>query len=205
MRKPARRQRAIGLVEVDVGLLVRGAVAAAVDQEQRLGGVGQRDDQRVIAPGAVVGDVHALLALGVGGDERAVGVEERLVEEVGGLLAPDPQPGLVDGVHQRLDVGLGEAAAEVAGGGGVGDAVGAEGVEVDLVVAAEFEVLEAAAAGEEVVGDVQDVVDLVVGQVPLEQVEVAGRCRRPARVLRARRCMAPMPPGARPRTRSAIS
>ena len=120
---PARRQRCGGLVEVDVGLLVRGAVAAAVDQEQRLGGVGQRDDQRVVAPLPVVGDIHALLAPAVGGGDRAVGVDERLLEEVGGLLLPDPQPGLVEGVHQPLDVGLGEAAAEVPGGGGVGDAM----------------------------------------------------------------------------------
>ena len=64
------------------------------------------------------------------------------VEERGGLLGPDPQPGLVDGVHQVEDVGLGEAAAEVARGGGVGDALGAQGVEIDLVVAPQFEVLE---------------------------------------------------------------
>ena len=38
---------------------------------------------------------------------------------------------------------------------------GPEGVEVDLVVASDFEVLDAAAAGQEVVGDVQDVVALV--------------------------------------------
>ena len=38
--------------------------------------------------------------------------------------------------------------------------------------------LDAAAAGQEVVGDVEDVVALVIGQVPLEQVEVLGRCRR---------------------------
>ena len=89
-----------------------------------------------------------------------------------GLLLPDLQPGLVEDVQQPLDVGRGEAAAEVAGGGGVGDAPGAEGVEVDLVVAADLEVLQAGAAGQEVVGDVQDVVALVVGQVALQQVEV---------------------------------
>ena len=150
-----------GLVEVDVGVLVRGAVAAAVDQEQRLGGVGQRDDQRVVAPLPLVGDVHALLAPAVGGGQRAVGVDERLVEEVVGLLLPGPEPGLVEGVHQPLDVGLGEAAAEVPGGGGVGDALGPEGVEVDLVVAPDLQVLQPAAAGQEVVGDVQDVVALV--------------------------------------------
>ena len=49
--------------------------------------------------------------------------------------------------------------------------MGPEGVEIDLVVAADFEVLDAAAAREEVVGDVQDVVALVIGQVPLQQVE----------------------------------
>ena len=70
------------------------------------------------------------------------------------------------------DVGLGEAAAEVAGGGGVGDALGAQGVEIDLVVASQFEVLDPLAAGEDVEGDVQDVVGFVVGQMPLEEVEV---------------------------------
>ena len=70
---------------------MRGAVAAAIDQVERLGGVGQRDQQGMIAPGAVVGDVDALLALGVGGDEGAVDVDDRLGEEVGGLLGPDPQ------------------------------------------------------------------------------------------------------------------
>ena len=76
-------------------------------------------------------------------DEGAVDVEDRLVEELGGLLGPDPQPRLIDGVHQGHDVGLGEAAAEVARGGGVGDALGAQGVEVDLVVAPQLEVLDA--------------------------------------------------------------
>jgi hypothetical protein len=47
-----------------------------------------------------------------------------------------------------------------------------EGVEVDLVIASDFDVLDAAAAREQVVGDVEDVITLEVGQVPLEQVEV---------------------------------
>ena len=62
------------------------------------------------------------------------------------------------------DVGLVEAAAEVAGGGRVGDAVGPERIEVDLIVAAQFEMFDATAAGEEIEGDVQDVVGFVVGQ-----------------------------------------
>src|SRR5207302_10971698 len=51
------------------------------------------------------------------------------------------------------------------------DAFGPQGVEVHLVVAADFEVLQAAAPGQEVVGDVQDVVALEVRQVPLQEVE----------------------------------
>ena len=161
-----------GLIEVDVGPLVRGAVARAVDQEQRLGRVGQRDQEGVIAPGALVGPVDVALALGVGADQRAVGVDDRLVEELRRLHGPDAAAGPVEGLHQVQDVGHAEPAAEVALGGGVGDAVGAHRVEVDLVVAPQLDVLDLLAAGQEVEGDVQDVVALVVRQVPLEDVDV---------------------------------
>ena len=49
---------------------------------------------------------------------------------------------------------------------------GPEGIEIDLVVAAQFDVFEAAAAGEDVEGDVQDVVGFVIGEMALEQMEV---------------------------------
>ena len=42
----------------------------------------------MITPGAVVGDVDALLAFGVGADESAVNVEDRIRKEGGGLLVP---------------------------------------------------------------------------------------------------------------------
>ena len=119
-------------------------------------------------------------------------------EEVGGLLGVDAQPGGVDGLHQVQDVGLAEPAAEVAFGGRVGDAHGAEGVEIDLIVAEPLEVLEAAAAGEEVEGDVQDVVGLEIGEVALQQVEVvvdggdqAGARERPGAWRRCRRGRGP--------------
>ena len=125
----------------------------------------------MITPGAVVGDVDALLAARAGGDEGAVDVDDGLVEEVGRLLFPDLDAGLIEDVLEGLDVVGGEASAEVAGGGGVGDAVGAEGVEEDDVVASQFDVVEAGAVAQGVVGEVQDVVALVVGEVVLEQVE----------------------------------
>jgi len=40
---------------------MRGPVAGAVDDADDPAGVGRRDDQRVIAPGAVVGDIDPLL------------------------------------------------------------------------------------------------------------------------------------------------
>ena len=43
----------------------------------------------MIAPGAVVGDIDALFALGVGADEGAVDVDESLVKELDRLLGPD--------------------------------------------------------------------------------------------------------------------
>ena len=147
------------------GALVRGPVAGPVDDAEHLAGVGQRDDQRVITPGAVVGDIDALLAAGAGGDEGAVGVDDGLVEEVGRLLFPDLDPGLIEDVLEGLDVVGGEASAEVAGGGGVGDSVGAEGVEEDDVVASQFDVVEAGAVAQGVVGEVEDVVTLVIREV----------------------------------------
>src|SRR5262249_39794765 len=56
-------------------------------------------------------------------------------------------------------------------GARMGCAAGAEGVEVGLVVAEPFEVVERLAAGEEVVGEVEDVVGLEVGDVALEEAD----------------------------------
>ena len=161
-----------GSVEKARGQFVGGAVAAPVGQEQGLGGVGQRDDQGVVTPGAVVGDVHARFALGVGGDEGAVGVDCGLVEERGGLLRPDALPGLVDRVHQVEDVTESEASAEVARGRGVGNPHGAQGVEIDLIITPQFEVLDLCATGKDVEGEVDDVVGFVIGEVAFEEVEV---------------------------------
>src|SRR5208282_3705791 len=162
-----------GLVEILGSLLMRGAVAAAIDQVERFGGVGQRDQERMITPGTVVSDINALFALGVGADEGTVGVQDGFLEKLGWLLGPDSQPRFVDSVHQSHDIVLGEAAAEIPGCGGVGDTHGAQGVEVNLVVAPQFEMLNFLAAGQDVVGDIQDMVGFVVGQMPLEEMEIA--------------------------------
>src|SRR5512147_1082109 len=97
----------------------------------------------MVAPGAVVSDLDALRAAGAGSDERAIDVEDGLLEELGGLLLPDLDACQIEGVLEDLDVLSREAPAEIARAGGVGDAVGAEGVQEDEVIAPQFDVVEA--------------------------------------------------------------
>ena len=125
----------------------------------------------MIAPGAVVGDIDALFALGVGADEGAVDVDESLVKELDRLLGPDALAGAVDGIHEIQDITPAEPATEVARGGGIGDALGIQGVEISLVVSEPLQMLELGAAGQDVQGDVQDMIGLVVGEMAFEQMQ----------------------------------
>ena len=90
-----------------------------------------------------------------------------------GLLPPDLQPRGVEDRLQAEEGGRIEAAAEVARRGGVGNAAGAQGVEVRLVAPQQFEVFQAGPSGQQVVGDVQHVVGIVIGQMDLQQAEAA--------------------------------
>jgi hypothetical protein len=117
-------------------------------------------------------DVDALLALGIGRDHGAVGVEESFLEKVVGLLGPDAEAGTIDDIHQSLDVGWYETPAEITLGGGIGYSLGAQGIEIDFVVATQFEMFEAPTTGDDVESDVQDMVGFVVGQMSFEKVEI---------------------------------
>ena len=68
-----------------------------------------------------------------------------------------------------------------------------EGVQIRLVVAQQFDVLQTRAAGQQVVGDVQDVVAVVVRQMDLQQAKT--------RVDRLDRVRAFAPTGGSPRSR----
>jgi hypothetical protein len=165
-RLPAKGDRP---VEVLGGLLVARPVAAPVDHVQGFPRVRQGQDQRVVAPLPLVVDVHPLLALAPGLDHRAVGVEDRLGEERLGLATPDEKPHGMEDLLQVVDGRLVEAAAEVAGRGRVGDAAGPQSVEIGLLVAEQFQVLQAGPSRQEVVGDVEHVIGFVVGQMDLQQ------------------------------------
>src|SRR5438034_2407442 len=125
-----------GLVDPVGGALVAGCVTGPVDQVQHLFGVGQRHDQRRVAPDAFVGHVHAGLALPAGGRDGAVGVDVgHGCEQVPAPAGPQPRAYRVDRLHQRRHVRLGEAAAEVPRRGGIRDQVRTQRVHVRGVVA----------------------------------------------------------------------
>jgi hypothetical protein len=152
------------------------------------------------APDPVVAQVHPLLALPRGLHQRAVGLDHRFLEEGIGLLPPDSKTGLVDGLHQPFHVVPPEPATEVPSGRGIRNPLCPEGIEIHLVVAKEFQVFQTAPAGQHVVGEVQDVVRLVIGQVDLEQVQATvdllHQPRRLGQLLN--RAEAPHPEAARP-------
>src|SRR6266566_2723544 len=159
-----------GPIEIGGRSLVAGTIAAAVKHVQRLVRVRQRDQQRMITPFALVTDVHALLALAGGLDDRAVAVDDGYLEKLLWLLAPHLEPRFVDRLLQQKNAPRVESPAKVAGRRGIGNPPRAQGVEIDLVGAQEFQMFQARAAGQCIVGDVEHMIRLVVGHVELQQL-----------------------------------
>ena len=180
--------------------LVRRPVATPVHQRERLPRVRQRHHQRVIPPPPVIGDPHPLLALAGRLRQRPVRLEDRLGQELRRLLLPHLPPYLIDRRQQRLDIGHREPPAEVARGGRVRDHLRPQRVQVHLVLAALLQILQRLPAAQDVVGDVQDVVRLVVGLMHLQQPHmVVDRRRQPG----ALRQQLHRPDAARPETADA--
>ena len=75
----------------------------------------------MIAPLALVIDVHAFLALSAGLHHRAVGLDDRFVEERLGLSTPSLKPRAIEDLLQTIDVRRVKATAEVSRGGRVGN------------------------------------------------------------------------------------
>ena len=90
-----------------------------------------------------------------------------------GLLPPDYAADAVEDRLRAEDGDLVEAAAEVAGRGRVGDAAGAEDIQVGDVRAEQFQVFQTPAPGQQVVGNVEHMVAVVVGEVEFQQAEMA--------------------------------
>jgi hypothetical protein len=126
----------------------------------------------MITPLAVIADVHALFAFAEGLDNCPVGIDQGLFEELRRLLTPNGKPCLIDGFHQQLDVAPVKATTEVARRGGVGNPFGAQRVQIDFVVTPQFDVLQSLPAGQNVVGDIQHMIRLVIRQMPLQHMHM---------------------------------
>jgi hypothetical protein len=148
------------------------AIAWPVHDSQYLTGVGQGNDEGEIAPVSLVRDVHAFLAFTSRLDDRAVGIDLSLREETSRLPLPNLQPRLIEGSVESGDVRQTKSPTEIARGGGVGNSLGAQGIEVCLVLTAVLDVFQAPAVAEGIESDIEDVIRLVVGQVHKKHLEV---------------------------------
>ena len=147
---------------------MRRPIAGAIDKAQDLAGVGQRNDQGMVTPDAVVSDVHAEFTLAGGGHDHAVGVEDGQRKETGGLVPPNADADIVIDILQSIDVGFGEAPTEIAGGGWIRDALGAQSVEIIDIVASQLDVLQTIAVAQGVGGEVEHMVGFGVRETNLE-------------------------------------
>jgi hypothetical protein len=170
-QKTAAKTSGHGAIEGLGSALVAGTIAGTIDDAQDFAGVGQADEQGMIAPRVVVGDVHALFAFALGARQGTVDINAGLVEKVLGLLLPKFDAGVIEEVLKEVDfVGV-ETSAIIAGRGGIGNALGAERIEKGGVVAAQFDVLETRAVTESVDGEVEDMVGIGVRQVQFEHMQ----------------------------------
>jgi hypothetical protein len=125
----------------------------------------------MVAPGAVVGDVHALFAIAGGSDQGAIHVDNGLLEEGGGLLLPNTDADVVKDVLQPIDLVRVETTAEITGSGWIGNPASVQGIEEDSVIAAELDVLQMSAVAQGVVSDIEDVIGFMVRPTLLQDWE----------------------------------
>ena len=127
----------------------------------------------MVTPLPLVVDIHTRFALTGGLGYQTVTFNDRFFEKRCRLPAPDLHPHVVDRAHQDFNVGGFEPPTEVTRRGRVGDPLSPESVQVDLVVTPQFEVFQTPAPGQNVVGDVEHMVRLVVRQMDLQQMQPA--------------------------------
>jgi hypothetical protein len=137
----------------------------------------------VIAPFAVVADVHTLFAFAGRLDDCAVGIDQSFFKELVRLLLPDFQPGLVDRVHQGLNVFFVEASTKVAGRRRIGNALNSQRIQKNFVVTPQFDVFQACAADEQVVGDVEHMIRFVIRQMTFQDMHPLINALSQARAL----------------------
>ena len=155
-----------GPIEIHVCLLRAGTIARPIHDVQRFSSVCQSRGLNHVAPLVLVVDVHALLALAGRLDTRASDPDCCDLKDLGQLLAPDFDLDVVEHLLQCLDEMLVKPAAEVASRRRIGDPTGSKSIQIALVGSQKLQVLQPCPTCQQVGGDVQDVIRLVVWQVP---------------------------------------
>src|ERR1019366_10643666 len=99
----------------------------------------------MITPLTVVGDVHAGFAFAGGFGHGAIHVNTGQFEELRRLPSPDALADLVEDADEGGDVRRSKTSTEIAGRGRIGNALGTQGVELEFVLAAQFQILQTGA------------------------------------------------------------
>jgi len=91
-------------------------------------------------------------------------------EKAPGLLFPDPLPSAVDGFHQIHNGLLIKAPGEISTGCRIRNALRAQAIQKSFIVAPQFDIFQPLAIQKRIVGQVQHMITLVIGQMVLEQL-----------------------------------
>jgi len=84
------------------------------------------------------------------------------------MLLPDFQASTVDSLHQLNGFEFIKTSTEVTCGCWIRNPLGSQRIEISLIGSAMLDVIQAGATSEQVHGDVQHMIRVVVGQVQLE-------------------------------------
>ena len=86
-------------------------------------------------------------------------------------MLPDADADVVIDVLQAVDAGRIEAPAEIASRGGIGNALGAQGVEIVDIIASQFDVLQTLATAQRVKGEVENMIGFRIRETDFENTQ----------------------------------
>ena len=86
------------------------------------------------------------------------------------MLLPHALPRLINRVHQIHNVPRFKPTGEISGRRRVRNALRSQAVEKTLILTAQLDVFQAHSSRQEVIGHIENVIALVVGEMPLEHL-----------------------------------
>lgn len=103
-------------------------------QSQFLPRVGQGNHQGMKAPAAIAGDVHSRIAMAECLLSCSVGVDDRFLKKLGGVMCPHIHSRFINCTVEAADVRDREAMTEIDGRGRAANARGAESIQIRLII-----------------------------------------------------------------------